>query len=426
MKNALLALLASGGALLPETHTLTLRQVGDLALRQSPEALLARLDEQRAAQDIRVARDPFFPKIYAGSGLAYSNGFPMSIEGAAPSVVQARAVASVYNRQQRLRIAQANEAQRSTAADARASREKAMVRALELFLVLEHHQRLAELTRRQVESARKVDQVTRIRVEEGRELPLETKRTALELAKAEQRAAQLDSARDRDAQTLAVGLGFAPGDRIQPAAEERTRDDVPESEQVAVDQALAGNHEIRRLEAALAAKTIEVRAERAARYPQLDLVAQYGLFARFNNYEDFFRKFQRHNGQIGVSLQVPLLLGPAVDARTAQAETDLARLRIEINHARNRARNGAISCFQDLRNAERMRHVARLDLEVAREQLSVELARLDEGRTSPREVEQARIIEQEKWIAYWDAQHLVDRMRLALLESTGQLMAAWR
>ena len=36
------------------------------------------------------------------------------------------------------------------------------------------------------------------------------------------------------------------------------------------------------------------------RLPRADLVSQYGLFARFNNYDEFFRKFQRNNGQIGV------------------------------------------------------------------------------------------------------------------------------
>ncbi|MBV8820752.1 MAG: TolC family protein, partial [Acidobacteriaceae bacterium] len=49
---------------------MTLRQAVERALRQSPELVLTRLDEQRARAGIQIARDPFTPKVNAGSGLA--------------------------------------------------------------------------------------------------------------------------------------------------------------------------------------------------------------------------------------------------------------------------------------------------------------------------------------------------------------------
>ncbi|MFN7920295.1 MAG: TolC family protein [Bryobacteraceae bacterium] len=425
MKNIVLVA-ASCAALAAETHTLSLRQTAELALKQSPEALLSRIDERKAALDTQVARDPFIPKVYAGSGLAYSTGFPMSIEGSAPSILQARGVASLYNKPQRLRIEQAKEAQRGAGLEGQVSREAAAYRAMELFLDLEHRHKLASLARRQVESARKVEEVTKVRVEEGRELPVEAKRAALELAKAEHRVAQLESVLDQTGVMLASALGFAPGDRVMPTEEERAVSETPESEDAAASQALANNVELRRLESALAAKGIAVQAERAARYPQIDLVAQYALLGKFNHYEDFFRKFQRHNGQFGMSIQVPLFLGSTVEARAAQAESEVARLRIETSRTRSRIQAETISRFHDLRNAEGGRKVARLDLDVARDQLSVELAKLDEGRSSLRQVEQLRMVEQEKWIAYWDAQHSVETARLALLERTGGLLASLR
>src|SRR5215469_14409716 len=83
-----------------EDHTLTLRQAMDLTTRQNPDLALARLDEIKARAAIRVARDPFLPHVTVGSGLAYSNGFPMSIEGSAPSIVQANATQFLFNRPQ--------------------------------------------------------------------------------------------------------------------------------------------------------------------------------------------------------------------------------------------------------------------------------------------------------------------------------------
>ena len=39
---------------------------------------------------MRIAKDPFTPHVGAGSGLAYSNGFPLSIEGSAPADFRGR------------------------------------------------------------------------------------------------------------------------------------------------------------------------------------------------------------------------------------------------------------------------------------------------------------------------------------------------
>src|SRR5215813_3524930 len=90
-----------------EVRPMTLRQAVELSLKQNPDIALARLDEEKARQAVRVARDPFTPRITVGSGLAYSNGFPMSIEGSAPSIVQATATQYLFNRQQSFVVAQA-------------------------------------------------------------------------------------------------------------------------------------------------------------------------------------------------------------------------------------------------------------------------------------------------------------------------------
>src|SRR5215471_4639178 len=98
-KVAAIILTLSAG-LRAEVHTMTLRQAVALAVRQNPDIGLARLDEENARHAVRTARDPFLPRLVVGSGLAYTNGFPMSIEGSAPSIVQARASQYLFNRPQ--------------------------------------------------------------------------------------------------------------------------------------------------------------------------------------------------------------------------------------------------------------------------------------------------------------------------------------
>ena len=88
-----------------EVHPMTLRQAVETALKQNPDITLARLDEVKARQGVLLAKDPFTPHLVIGSGLAYSNGFPMSIQGSAPSIVQANIVQDIFNRQQSLAVA---------------------------------------------------------------------------------------------------------------------------------------------------------------------------------------------------------------------------------------------------------------------------------------------------------------------------------
>ena len=421
-----LLLFVMPAVLAAEVHSFTLRQAADLALKQNPDVLLARLEEHKAAQQVQVARDPFFPKLYVGSGLAYSSGFPMSIEGAAPAVVQAKAVASVYDRQQKYRVAQARQDHRTSQIESQVRTEEAVFRTVELFLEAERRGRLVEMARRQIESAEKMESVVKARVEEGRQLPSEARRAALEVAKAKHRVLEIETERDHAEAVLAAALGLAPGDRVRPVGEERAAPELPSTAEAAVQRALQGSRELSRLESALLAKGLEIRAEKSARLPRLDLVAQYGLFAKFNNYEDFFQRFQRNNGQLGVSLQIPLLFGPTVNATVAHTEAEAARLRVEVNTTRSRLTTEAEKRFADLRRAESARQVGRLALDVAREDLSVALARFDEGRATLKEVEEARMAEHERWIAYYDAQSQLERARYALIEKTGGLLAALR
>ena len=83
------------------------------ALQQNPDVILARLDQQKARYQVTIAKDPFVPKLFAGSGAAYTYGYPNSIDGNAPSIVQVKTIMSIYNRPQSFQVAQANEGLRA-------------------------------------------------------------------------------------------------------------------------------------------------------------------------------------------------------------------------------------------------------------------------------------------------------------------------
>jgi outer membrane protein len=416
--------LATG--LLAEVRTLTLSQALDLALKQNPDLTLTRLDEQKVVHNVQVARDPFTPRLTAGSGLAYVSGFPLSIDGSAPSVVQARASESIFNRQQSYQLAQARENARGAGIATSAKRDEIAFKTASLYLDVQRAERFAEIARKQVESMEKVAQTIQGRVGEGHELPIESKRAALAVARARQRAAQLADDQDFTERSLALVLGFAAEDSVRPTPDDLAAPEMPASEGAAITTAVESSKELRRLESAILAKGLEIRGQKAGRLPRVDLVAQYGLFAKYSHYEEYFRTFKRNNGEIGVSIQIPLLAGPAVAAVSAQAEADAAHLRTELSVARNRIALETRQAYQALHRAESARDIARLDLDVVRDQLSIVLAQLGEGRASLRQVEEARMAENDKWFAFYDAEYATQRARWDVLRQTGALVAALR
>jgi outer membrane protein len=407
-----------------ETHPMTLRQAVETALKQNPDITLARLDEARSRQGVLVARDPFTPHLVIGSGLAYSNGFPMSIEGSAPSVIQANVVAEIFNRQQSLQVAQAKETARGAALAVTSKRDEVVFRTASLYQDAERSGRLREFASKEVESLRHVLETVQTQVREGRALPLAEKTVAANLAHARQAAELLDDDVAAMETALAMGLGYSAEDRVHPVAEERRAPELPKSQEEAINSALDANKDLRRLESQISAKELEKRGVKAQRLPHADLVAQYALLAKFNNYAQFFSKYQMNNEQIGMSFQIPFAIGPGVNAQVAQVESDIAHLKVELNNARNKMRSDMEQAFRDVHKSETAAEVARLDLDVAREQLSVDLAQMQEGRTPLREVEEARVAENEKWIAFYDAQYGMEKARWSVLRLTGDLLAA--
>ncbi len=403
---------------------MTLRQAVGRAVAQNPDITLARLDEQNARHGVQVARDPFTPRINVGSGLAYSNGFPMSIEGSAPSIVQARATQFLFNRQQSFAVAQAREQVRGAGIDVAGKRDEVAYRTASLYLDAERAARVLTLARKDAESLQTVLAAIQAQVKEGRALPLAEKQSALQLARASQLAQALDGDQANAETQLAIAVGLSADDRVRPVAAERPPPPLPESEEHAVQAALEASKDLRKLQSQIAAKGLEMRGQKAARLPRVDLVAQYGLFAKFNHYEDYFRTFQRHNGQIGLSFQVPVFSGPGIKAQMSQTQTDITHLRVQMTSARNQISADLQQAFREVKKAAMAAEVAQLDLEVAREQLSVNLAQMQEGRLSLRQVEEARVLENGKWIAFYDAQYAVEKARWSVLRLTGDIVPA--
>ena len=76
---------------------LTLKRAVQLALTHSTAMAQASADEQRVFASYAEARNQYVPQVVAGSGLGASWGFPLSLEGAAPSIFNVNAQSALVN-----------------------------------------------------------------------------------------------------------------------------------------------------------------------------------------------------------------------------------------------------------------------------------------------------------------------------------------
>jgi hypothetical protein len=142
--------------------------------------------------------------------------------------------------------------------------------------------------------------------------------------------------------------------------------------------------------------------------------------------EDFFRRFQRHNAQIGASVAIPLWTNPQDEAAAAQSDLEVRRIRLQASALRTKIESESRQAWQKVRDAEAYREIARLDLEVAREQTGIVLAQVEEGRAGTKALEEARIAEQDRWVAYDEAGCELEKARLEVLRRAGRLIASLR
>src|SRR5438067_11365660 len=63
------------------------RRATELALQHSGTITLAAAEEERARQSMKEGRNLFLPQLTVGSGLAASYGFPLSLVGSSPSII---------------------------------------------------------------------------------------------------------------------------------------------------------------------------------------------------------------------------------------------------------------------------------------------------------------------------------------------------
>jgi outer membrane protein TolC len=79
-----------------------------------------------------------------------------------------------------------------------------------------------------------------------------------------------------------------------------------------------------------------------------------------------------------------------------------------------------------LRERDAAKEVARLELQLAQQNITVLQQQFGEGKASLRDVEKARLEENDRWMGYLDANFQRQQVQLDLLKTAGQLDKVWQ
>jgi len=426
MSVALLCLALFGVPEIPaqDAVSINLEQAVDMALRSSRELALAQARYNVAQNTVDVNRSTFRPSLFTGSGAAYTYGFPQTVSGAAPSIINASYVQTVYNPLLTSQVRAADDRREAQRLELEKTRNSVMLQTSSSYLELAKVRHSLDLMRTQRQSNARILDFTRQRLNEGRELPIEVTRAELSEAKSEQRIVQLEARQRVLERQIAALIGVPAGRRIEIESETLPLDEQ-QREQELVDRALNSSLDLQEAEFERRAREHRLEGEIATKWPTLDLFGEYGLFSKINNFQDFFQKFQRNNFNIGVQIRIPLMNGQR-SANIALARSELTSADMDLRAKRQNVELDVERQYQHLRELDAAREVARLELKLAQENLQVVQASFEEGRSNLRDVEKARLDENDKWIAFLDSDYEHQKAQLDLLNTTGDLGRLFR
>jgi outer membrane protein len=403
----------------PPPISLTLKRALELALQNSKDIKIARIQASIADRAAMISKADFLPNLYVGSGAGYTYGIPETPGGRAPSVFNVTYTEQVFNLPLRGAAKEQQEQAKAQKILLEDARNNVIAGTATGYLELVKVRHSLELLRKENDSAEKILGVTQERAGEGFELPMEVTRSQLTKAQVTQKILQLEDREDELEVYLRSQLGLAPEQQF-----DLSPDDLPgAAEQEGANliaMAMENNTDIRLAQSDIRAKEFRYKGEKGGYLPTLEVVSVYSLLAKFNNYDQFFRTFQRNNYNVGVQVQMPIF-----SART-KAAVGLADVNLQVAKATLESKKNQVSAdvrkkTRRLREMDAAKEVARLQLQLAQQNVGALQSQFEEGKTNLRDVERARLDENDRWMAFLDATFQRQQAQVELLRTAGQL-----
>lgn len=417
----LICLLAMATGVLAQ-ETLPLQKAVELALTHSSEMAMSQADEVRAYQTYMEAHDAYIPKVSIGSDVGYAYGFPLSLEGSAPTLFNVATQSSVWNPSLRSFTKAAKMDWTTTKTQSRDQRSRVIAETALDYIDLNRWEARLPILQAQLEVAQNVEYAVAERVKEGVDKPVERTRAELVEAQVQMHLAEAQGAMDLLRTRLSQLTGL-------PAAQIKTaRESVPvlkenKDQGDSVSRAVDSNPLVEAAQQSAASKELRAKGEHRALYPSADFSAQYGVISTsLTNYEQFFvpNSFQTQNVTFGLILRFPFF-DRSQRARTAAADAEAARARKEAEQTKNKAASDALQLQHNVDQLLAARHIADLQYKLAQNELDAVHERIEAQTATQRELQNAAIDASDRTLERINADFEAQRAEIELLRMRGEL-----
>jgi outer membrane protein TolC len=395
------------------------RRVVELALKNSAATGIGNADVQRARSAYLQSRDLFLPQVTFGSGLAFSYGFPLSLEGSAPSIFSVNTQQFLFNQAQR-QFMKAGKAEISTTEAQNADRRNdVMMEAALDYIQLDLLESALSVQHEQQDMATKFEDIVTQRVQAGVDAPIENTRAKLSSARTRMEMAETQTAIDQLRLRLSQLTGL-PWNAIITSTES-----IPEFPNISQDQdlpeqAAQNNSAVKIADEAAKAKMFRAKGQEKELYPAVDLVAQYSVLARYNNYDQFFNKFQRNNVTLGAAIRFPFF-NPSQRAAAKAAEADAAKAQKEAQNVRDQVSTETLRLQRSVAQLSAARDVAKLEHQLSESDIETTHEKIQAGSATLKDEQTARITEHERYTTYLNSSFELDKAEVQLLRQIGDL-----
>lgn len=417
---------ASAFLLLPlgAAAQISLSTAVDLAEKSSTSVRSARASVQRAMGGVSEARDAYIPNFVFGANPGYVYGYPLGY----PSLFQATSQSILFSFSQPDYIRSARVGLKSAMFSLKDTEQQVALDVAVDYVQLDHDLRMIAALDEEKGYADSLVQIEGDRVGAGVD-------PHVSLLQAELTAAQIDEKRihlANDADDMRQKIGHLTG---LPAEGLTTISSSVPAAGSAIPgagsdpQAVENNPGVAAAYANAKSKLYTAWGDQRQNFrPLISFGAQYALFEKFANYQQYFPSgLQYNNAAIGVQVTLPFF-DASRRAKAQESAADADKAAADADAARNVLSEQTSAMRHALRELAAQQKVNHLQSELAQDQLKTVETQFANGTGSanaapvtPKEEQQAHIEERERYEDLLDANFSLLKVQLNLLRATGQL-----
>jgi outer membrane protein TolC len=390
----------------------------DLALRNSTQVRISAAQVEHAEAAEKESVYAYRPSFSVGSSLGYSYGFPVG----QPSVYSVSAQSLAFSFSQPSYIRSARAALLAAQLQLKDTRQQVILEAATDYIQLVTVNQQISALDQETGFVGRLVAIETDRVDAGLDSKVDLTQARLTGAQIALRRLHLLDQADLMRVRLAHLTGLSPGDIV---SEPHT---VPQAPEISEPDGIEGNDGIKAAYASAHSKLYTALGDaRQNNRPTFGFGLEYNRYAKFNNYNEYYLRFQHNNFNVGIQITIPLF-----DAtRTAKAKgssAEAAEASAQADQLRDQTGEQILQLQKNIAELGAQEQVAELQNELAQDQLDAITTQLQLGSGNPggagplpKDEQGARISERSRFVDMLETRFQLTQARLALLRSMGRI-----